>query len=96
MAFTDNAGRGRGAVKPLVERLRQTETSAGLATPRHKGSSSSSSSSSGSAALKKTKLEKQREWNRTYVQWLKRCPGVVSEGGGNTITRPVIKFGTTI
>ena len=89
MAFTDNAGRGRGAVKPLVERLRQTETSStGLATPRHKGSSSSSSSSSGSAALKKTKLEKQREWNRTYVQWLKRCPGVVSEGGGNTITRP--------
>jgi hypothetical protein len=80
LSFTNDTSRGRGAVKPLVDRLRQTEVVSKKST--------SKSSKTSNAANEKVKLDKQRAWNRTYITWLKKCPGIVAEGGGNTITKP--------
>ena len=91
LTFTNDTVRGRGAVKPLVDRLRQTEKkSKPNKTPLSKSAKGGGGGGNSTAATAehKVKLDMQRAWNRVYINWLKKCPGVVSEGGGNTVTRP--------
>lgn len=80
LSFSNDTSRGRGAVKPLVDRLRQTDHS--------KKRDTSSSSAPPTTRINKINLDKQRAWNRIYISWLKKCPGVIAEGGGNTVTNP--------
>ena len=92
LTFTNNTQRGRGAIKPLVDRLRQTEKSEKLSnhkTPSKKnGHKKKTSNELKQQKQLKIKLDMQRQWNRIYINWLKKCPGVISEGGGNTVTKP--------
>ena len=74
------ANKGRASVKPLVDKiLRSTKDN-------------QSQNPGGQSAKKSTyqkSLLRQRNWNETYLNWLRKCPGVVAEGGSvQNLTRP--------
>jgi hypothetical protein len=81
------ANKGRGSVKPLVEKVRR-------AGGGRKDSDGDARKTNISGSAYKKSLSRQRSWNETYLDWLRRCPGVVVDGagggggGGRKITRP--------
>ena len=78
------ANKGRGSVKPLIEKVRRA---GGI--KENSGGSGGARLNMSSSAYKKSLL-RQRAWNEVYLEWLRKCPGVVLDAGngGRKVTRP--------